>query len=56
MSNNDKVIELLDRWMKDESGYDEKNWPVIKQTIEDNRSSYRKRFNNCVEGVKSAVR
>lgn len=39
-----KAIRLLDEWLADESGYDEQAWPIVKQAIEDNRLSYRKRF------------
>ena len=39
-----KLAKLLDKWLADESGYDERVWPVVKKAIEDNRPSYRKRF------------
>ncbi|HLO48452.1 MAG TPA: hypothetical protein VK211_08580 [Kamptonema sp.] len=32
-----KVIELLDEWMADESGYDEETWPELKAAIEKER-------------------
>ena len=35
---------LIQEWMDDESGYDEEAWPRLKASIEDNRLSYRKRF------------
>lgn len=41
---NQSVIQLLDEWTDDESGYDEAVWPIVKQTIEENRGSYRRRF------------
>jgi excisionase family DNA binding protein len=41
---NEAVIQLLEEWLADETGYDEKVWPTVKRTIEENRSSYRKRF------------
>ena len=37
-------MQLLDEWMNDESGYDEKNWPEIRSAIEKNRFSLRRRF------------
>ena len=46
MKKNQKVIELLNEWLADESGYDEREWPAIKKLIEDNRMSYRKRFSD----------
>ncbi len=42
----DLIIKLLNSWLMDKSGYDEKNWPVIKKVIEENRSSYRRKFND----------
>jgi len=42
--SNEGAIRLLNEWMADESGYDEKVWPVLKQDIEENRLSRRKRF------------
>jgi hypothetical protein len=35
---------LLQEWLTDDSGYDEEVWPKVKQIIEDNRLSPRKRF------------
>ncbi|MFH1943050.1 MAG: hypothetical protein ABIL68_13185 [bacterium] len=43
---NKNVIRLLDEWLADESGYDEKIWPIVKKDIEENRSSYRELFND----------
>lgn len=42
--SNEGALRLLDEWMADESGYDEKVWPTLKQAIEENRLSRRKRF------------
>jgi hypothetical protein len=39
-----KLKKLLDTWLADESGYDERVWPRLKKAIEGNRPSYRKRF------------
>ncbi len=41
---NEEAIRLLDAWMSDASGYDERVWPVVKKAIEDHRLSERKRF------------
>lgn len=43
---NQAAIRLLQEWLADESGYDEQNWPRIKQAIEENRLSDRKRFDD----------
>jgi hypothetical protein len=43
-ARNQAAISLLNRWLADESGYDEKVWPIVKKAIEENRPSYRKRF------------
>jgi hypothetical protein len=40
------LIRLLESWLADESGYDEKTWPRVKAAIEANRLSYRKRFHD----------
>lgn len=40
----DPLLRLLDNWMADESGYDEENWPVVRQAIEEHCLSYRKKF------------
>lgn len=41
---NEVARRLLQEWLADESGYDEEVWPKVKQLIEDNRLSPRKRF------------
>jgi len=43
-AKNQPAVRLLKKWMTDESGYDEKVWPVVKKSIERNRLSARKRF------------
>ena len=47
MSNED-AIELIENWLADESGYDDEAWPRLKRSIEENRLSYRKRFEETV--------
>ena len=42
--DNSAALKLLDEWMADDSGYDEKVWPEVKQLIEENRLSDRMRF------------
>jgi hypothetical protein len=42
---NQACIELLNEWLADESGYDEKNWPKVKEMLEANRLSDRELFN-----------
>jgi hypothetical protein len=41
-----KLKKLLDSWLADESGYDERVWPRLKKAIEENRLSSRKRFDD----------
>jgi hypothetical protein len=43
---NEVAIRLLQVWLADESGYDEKAWEIVKKTIEENRFSNRKRFHD----------
>lgn len=43
-ARNEAAISLLNKWLADESGYDERVWPMVKKAIEQNRPSYRKRF------------
>ena len=42
---NFACIELINKWLADESGYDEEAWPKLKQLLEENRSSNRSLFN-----------
>jgi hypothetical protein len=44
VAENQAAIELLAEWKADESGYDEETWPIIKQSVEQNRLSSRPRF------------
>jgi hypothetical protein len=41
---NQAALRLLRKWMADESGYDERVWPRLKEAIEENRLSARRRF------------
>ncbi len=43
-AKSEAMIRLLHEWAADESGYDEATWPIVKQAIEDNALSNRKRF------------
>ncbi len=43
---NAAARRLLQEWLGDESGYDEEVWPQVKQLIEENRLSPRKRFSD----------
>jgi hypothetical protein len=38
------LIQMLNQWLTDESGYDEENWPQIKKMLEENRTSDRSVF------------
>lgn len=33
----DKLIQLLDEWMADDSGYDEETWPELKEALDTER-------------------
>ena len=41
---NQAAMRLLEEWLADESGYDEVVWPRVKKAIQENRPSYRSRF------------
>ncbi len=45
-AKNEAAIRLVREWMADESGYDEKTWPIAKKAIEENRLSPRRRFDD----------
>ena len=40
----ENVIALLDKWLLDESGYDEETWPELKAALDRDRLSSRKLF------------
>jgi hypothetical protein len=40
------AIDLLNAWLADDSGYDERTWPELKKAIEESRTSYRRRFSD----------
>jgi len=37
---NQGLIRLLNKWMADESGYDEETWPDLKKALQANRSRH----------------
>ena len=41
-----KAVSLVRKWLADESGHDEANWPLAKKAIEANRTSDRLRFSD----------
>jgi hypothetical protein len=43
-TRNARALELVREWLADESGYDEKVFPVLKAELEADRLSYRRRF------------
>ena len=43
-ARNARALELVREWLADESGYDEKVFPVLKAELEADRLSYRRRF------------
>lgn len=38
------VIDLVNSWLADTSGYDKRIWPKLSRAIDRNRLSYRKRL------------
>jgi hypothetical protein len=40
----EKALELLDRWMADESDYEERTWPELKKALDQDRVSNRPLF------------
>jgi hypothetical protein len=43
-TRNARALELVNEWLADETGYDEKVLPVLKAELEADRLSYRRRF------------
>jgi hypothetical protein len=43
-TRNARVFELVNDWLADETGYDEKVLPVLKAALEADRLSCRRRF------------
>lgn len=43
-ARNEQAIQLLNQWLNDQSGYDERVWPGVKKAIEEDRLGRRKRF------------
>ena len=41
---NATARQLLHAWLADETGYDEKTWPSLKQALEANRPGQRRLF------------
>ena len=42
----ESLLRLMQKWAADESGYEERTWPLIKKEIERNRLSARRRFSD----------
>lgn len=38
------TLRLVEKWLAEDDGYDATAWPVIQQRIQENRLSYRSRF------------
>jgi hypothetical protein len=45
-ARNESAINLLNEWLADESGYDERVWPAARKAIAENALSSRKRFDD----------
>jgi len=43
---NEVAMRLLQVWLADDSGYDEKAWKIVKKALEKNKLSNRKRFDD----------
>jgi hypothetical protein len=43
---NEVAFQLLEEWLADESGYDEQVWDSVKKSIEENRLSERRKFDD----------
>jgi hypothetical protein len=43
---HEAAVSLLQEWVSDESGYDESVWDGLKKTLEENRLSDRRRFDD----------
>lgn len=43
-SGKQKAMALLDEWMADESGYDERTWPRVREALECERIGQRQLF------------
>jgi excisionase family DNA binding protein len=43
-AKSEQLRRLLDSWMADESGHDEKTWPKLKAVLEEDRLSARRLF------------
>ena len=43
---NEVAMRLLQAWLADDSGYDERVWELVKKAIEENKLSNRKRFDD----------
>jgi hypothetical protein len=42
--DRERFLAEVRSWMEDESGYDERVWPIVKKAIEENKLSPRNRF------------
>ena len=42
--DHDPVIQLIEEWLADDSGYDEEAWPELKAALDRDRLSSRKLF------------
>ena len=43
-ARNATAIALLEKWLADDTSYDEDTWPALQQRIEESRTSRRRRF------------
>lgn len=48
---NHPAIDLLDKWLADESGYDERAWPILRRALRRNpvRMFHRERGFTAIE-------
>ena len=43
-STGKKFMKLINSWLAEDPRYDERAWPIVKKSIEENRLSARRRF------------
>jgi excisionase family DNA binding protein len=43
MEKNKAAMRLLDEWLADESGYDERVWPIVEKLLRENPVRFRER-------------
>lgn len=55
-TNNKQALNLIDDWCADVSGYDDSVWVQVKDSVESNRISERKRFDDSSDAGHGTIR